>query len=183
MTYMLYSSRMSGKKNTTANARKPLNCETHFWMHLFSFSHTHAQALHGAQSWGACAGGGGWVMLRGRCPAASTFPPGRAECLSLSCLELHHLWKRQNKTNTTKQREVEVLRLSHLHALMRWKKGGPEQSLFNSLFLPPSIPQQAAVRWKPSIRITTMIHPTHVFISLDVTLMVWLDGLLKLNLL
>lgn len=77
-------------------------------------------------TWAASPGG----ERRVQCPATSTFPPRRPECLppptltlSVSRLELHHLWKRQNKTNTTKQREVGVPPLSHLHALMRWRKG------------------------------------------------------------
>lgn len=139
MTYILYSSRMSGgKKNTTANARKPLNCETHFWRHLFFFqSHSCAGSprcsVVGRLRWGK------WVGdAEGTVPSGEHFSPGEGWVpLSLSCLELHHLWKRQNKTNTTKQREVGVLRLSHLHALMWWKKGGTGAE-FVQLLVPAS---------------------------------------------
>lgn len=90
---------------------------------LFFGECAHVRSL----SWGEAVVRG----CRGAVPSGEHFPPREARVppaptrsppLSTR-LELHHLWKRQNKTNTTKQREVGVPPLSHLHALMRWRKG------------------------------------------------------------
>lgn len=135
MTYILYSSRMSGETNTTANVRKPLNCETHFWMHLFSFSHTHAQALHGAQSWGACSGGGGWCW-GDSAQRRALFPLGGLSA-SLSLAWSFIIYGR-DKIKQTQQNSVKSeCCSSHIYMLSCGGKGGTGAE-FVQLLVPAS---------------------------------------------
>lgn len=63
---------------------------------------------------------------------------------------------RGDKIKQTQQNGAKPKRRgSHSHALIRREE--LQLGLFYSMFLPPSIPQRVAVRWKPSIRTTPCV--------------------------
>lgn len=95
----------------------------HGLVYIFYFSHTHAQAVL-CSVMGRCCWGR-WVMLRGRCPAASTFPPGRAECLSFSLsLAWSFIIYRRDKIKQTQQNGVKSECCgSHIYTLSYSREG------------------------------------------------------------
>lgn len=117
----------------------------------------HAQAVLICLWWGIMVGGGGWCW--GDDAQRRALPPGGWLSASLSPAWSFIIYRR-DKIKQTQQNGVKSESCgSHIYTLIEregWRCTR-RQSLSNFLLLPPSIPQQAAVRWKPSIRETTML--------------------------
>lgn len=125
-----------------------------FLEHVFiQFSHTHAQAVLICLSWGLVVGGGGWC--RGDdAQRRALFPQeGLSASLSLSHPASSFIIYRRDKIKQTQQNGVKSENGgSHVSYMERVAGDAHGAEFVQFLFLPPSIPLQAAVRWKLSIK-------------------------------